>query len=51
MLQSIGFQPGVREEILEDKQKHVTSIETKHRNSLNLEAALIVALNEDSSLN
>jgi hypothetical protein len=34
--------PGVREDILGSKWKHLTTIETKHRNNLNLEPALIL---------
>jgi hypothetical protein len=38
------LQPGVRQDILEGTRKHLTSIKTKHRNRLNLEPALILAL-------
>jgi hypothetical protein len=47
-----GLQLGVREDILGEgggRRKSLTSGKTKHRNRLNLEPALILALNEDPS--
>jgi hypothetical protein len=36
--------PGVQEDILEGTRKHLRSIKMKHKNLLNLEPALILAL-------
>jgi hypothetical protein len=47
---SSGFKPGIRvpplvqKNILGDSRKHLTSIKTKHRNRVDLEPTLILAL-------
>jgi hypothetical protein len=41
---SSGIQPGVREDISGCTREHVTSINTQHRNRLNPDPALILAL-------
>jgi hypothetical protein len=46
-----AYPPGVHENILGVMLKYLTSIKTKHGNLLNLEPALILTLNEDSSPN
>jgi hypothetical protein len=43
-IQTSGLQPVVRNNILMGMQKLLLSIKTKHRNRLNLEPALILAL-------
>jgi hypothetical protein len=44
-LENSGLQPGVA------MRKHLSSIKTKYESRLNLEPALILAPNEDSSTN
>jgi hypothetical protein len=47
----IRVPPGVHEDILGGRRKHVATIKTKYKSHLKLEPALILALNEDCSAN